>query len=230
MKSLLLLSASLLLLSCKGGGDNKGSGNDGSDNPESGRTASERKIQGSSNIVIETSMGTIKAKLHPESAPITVENFLSYVDKEHFDGTIFHRVMSTFMIQGGGFALKDDVPTEKETGEGIQNESARSQKNLRGTLAMARTGDPHSATAQFFINVVDNASLDHPEKGDGFGYAVFGEVTEGMDVVDKIKMVEVGIGYMNSLRPDGRFVAGPHQNVPLIDPVIIKSIRREPKS
>ena len=227
MKSLLLLSVSLLFLSCKGGSDNKDSDGNGSDSSGSDRTASERKIKGSTNIVIETSLGKIRAKLHPESAPITVENFLGYVDRQHFDGTIFHRVMSTFMIQGGGFELKDDVPTEKPTGDGIKNESAQSQKNLRGTLAMARTGDPHSATAQFFINVVDNASLDHPASGKGYGYAVFGEVTEGMDVVDKIKMVEVGIGYMNSLRPDGRIVSGPHQNVPLIDPVIIKSIRRE---
>lgn len=230
MKSLLLLSASLLFLSCKGGSNDKDSGNNDSANPDSDRTSSERKINGPTNIIIETSMGAIKARLHPETAPVTVENFLGYVDKQHFDGTIFHRVISNFMIQGGGFELKDDVPTEKATGDGIQNESARTKKNLRGTLAMARTGDPHSATAQFFINVVDNASLDHPAQGDGYGYAVFGEVTEGMDVVDKIKMVEVGIGYMNSLRPDGRLVSGPHQNVPLIDPVIIKSIRREPKS
>lgn len=229
MKSLLLFSASLLFLSCKGGSNNKGANDNGPDSSNSDRIASGRELSDSNNIVIETSMGTIKAKLHPESAPITVENFLNYVEKQHFDGTIFHRVMSTFMIQGGGFELKDDVPTEKETGDGIQNESGQSRKNLRGTLAMARTGEPHSATAQFFINVVDNASLDHPANGAGFGYAVFGEITEGMEVVDKIKMVEVGIGYMNSLAPGGRLVSGPHQNVPLIDPVIIKSIRREPK-
>ena len=222
MKTLLILSASLLLLSCKGEpNENKSDDNDSVDH---------NSVDISSKIVIETNMGEIKVELHPETAPITVANFLDYVDQKHFDGTIFHRVMSNFMIQGGGFELKNDVPTEKETGDGIQNESARTKKNLRGTLAMARTSDPHSATAQFFINVVDNPSLDHPDTTDGHGYAVFGEVIDGMEVVKKIKMVEVGTGYLNSLRPDGRVASGPHQNVPLIDPVVIKSIRREPKS
>ena len=222
MKTLLILSASLLLLSCKGEpNENKSDNNDSVDH---------NSVDISSKIVIETNMGEIKVELHPETAPITVANFLDYVDQKHFDGTIFHRVMSNFMIQGGGFELKNDVPTEKETGDGIQNESARTKKNLRGTLAMARTSDPHSATAQFFINVVDNPSLDHPDTTDGHGYAVFGEVIDGMEVVNKIKMVEVGTGYLNSLRPDGRVASGPHQNVPLIDPVVIKSIRREPKS
>ena len=215
MKSLLILSASLLFLSCKGELDDNNSADSG-------------PVDSSSKIIIETSMGAIKVNLHSETAPITVANFLDYVDQEHFDGTIFHRVMSNFMIQGGGFELKNDVPTEKETGDGIQNESARTKKNLRGTLAMARTSDPHSATAQFFINVVDNPNLDYPNNGGG--YAVFGEVTEGMEIVNKIKMVEVGTGYLNSLTPDGRVASGPHQNVPLIEPVIIKSIRREPKS
>ena len=222
MKTLLILSASLLLLSCKGEpNENKSDDNDSVDH---------NSVDISSKIVIETNMGEIKVELHPETAPITVANFLDYIDQKHFDGTIFHRVMSNFMIQGGGFELKNDVPTEKETGDGIQNESARTKKNLRGTLAMARTSDPHSATAQFFINVVDNPSLDHPDTTDGHGYAVFGEVIDGMEVVNKIKMVEVGTGYLNSLRPDGRVASGPHQNVPLIDPVVIKSIRREPKS
>ena len=222
MKTLLILSASLLLLSCKGEpNENKSDDNDSVDH---------NSVDISSKIVIETDMGEIKVELHPETAPITVANFLDYVDQKHFDGTIFHRVMSNFMIQGGGFELKNDVPTEKETGDGIQNESARTKKNSRGTLAMARTSDPHSATAQFFINVVDNPSLDHPDTTDGHGYAVFGEVIDGMEVVNKIKMVEVGTGYLNSLRPDGRVASGPHQNVPLIDPVVIKSIRREPKS
>ena len=222
MKTLLILSASLLLLSCKGEpNENKSDDNDSVDH---------NSVDISSKIVIETNMGEIKVELHPETAPITVANFLDYIDQKHFDGTIFHRVMSNFMIQGGGFELKNDVPTEKETGDGIQNESARTKKNLRGTLAMARTSDPHSATAQFFINVVDNPSLDHPDTTDGYGYAVFGEVIDGMEVVNKIKMVEVGTGYLNSLRPDGRVASGPHQNVPLIDPVVIKSIRREPKS
>ena len=227
MKSLLILSASLLFLSCKGGTDDSSSVDSSSVDSSSVDSSS---VDSSSKIVIDTSMGVIKAKLHSKTAPITVANFLGYIDQKHFDGTIFHRVMSNFMIQGGGFELKDEVPTEKATGDGIQNESSQTKKNLRGTLAMARTNDPHSATAQFFINVVDNPNLDHPVTNDGFGYAVFGEVTEGMEVVNKIKMVEVGTGYLNSLRPGGRVTSGPHQNVPLIDPVIIKSIRREPKS
>lgn len=230
MKSLLLLSASLLFLSCKGGSEDNDSVDKTSGSDGSNHTASGQEINEPTNIVIETNKGTIKAKLHSETAPITVTNFLSYVDKQHFDGTIFHRVMSNFMIQGGGFELKDDVPTEKATGKGIQNESFQTKKNLRGTLAMARTGEPHSATAQFFINVVDNPSLDHPVTNNGYGYAVFGEVIEGIEVVNKIKMVEVGTGYMNSLKQDGGLASGPHQNVPLIEPVIIKSIRREPKS
>ena len=225
MKSLLILSASLLFLSCKGEPDDNNSADTG---PADSGPVDSGPVDSSSKIIIETSMGAIKVNLHSETAPITVANFLDYVDQEHFDGTIFHRVMSNFMIQGGGFELKNDVPTEKETGDGIQNESARTKKNLRGTLAMARTSDPHSATAQFFINVVDNPNLDYPNNGGG--YAVFGEVTEGMEIVNKIKMVEVGTGYLNSLTPDGRVASGPHQNVPLIDPVIIKSIRREPKS
>jgi cyclophilin family peptidyl-prolyl cis-trans isomerase len=118
---------------------------------------------------------------------------------------------------------------DKQSGDGIKNESARTKANTRGTLAMARTSDPNSATAQFFISVGDNPNLDHPASGQGFGYAVFGEVTKGMDIIDKIKAVPVGTTYMNSLTPAGRLETGPHQNVP-VDPVIIKSIRRAPKS
>ncbi len=228
MKSLLLLSASLLFISCKGGIEDNKSGNTGSGS-ESERAASTRKNLSGSVIIIETSMGTIEAKLHTDTAPVTTTNFLSYVDKEHFDNTIFHRVMEGFMIQGGGFELKNEVATEKATGEGITNESAQTRANSRGTLAMARTNQPHSATAQFFINVVDNKSLDHPASGQGFGYAVFGEVTKGMDVVDQIRAVPTAETYMNSLTPGGRIQAGPHGNVP-IEPVVIKSIRRAPKS
>lgn len=177
-------------------------------------------------IVIETSKGTIHAELDGEIAPVTVKNFLSYIDKEHYDDTIFHRVMPTFMIQGGGFAMVDELPKEKETGAGIFNESPQTPSNSRGTLAMARTNDPNSATAQFFINVVDNESLDHPNNG---GYAVFGKVTEGMDVVDAIKDVETGEQMALSLGPDGRFAAGSMANVPR-EPVFIKSIRRVGKS
>jgi len=136
-------------------------------------------------VVIETSMGKITVELDPAKAPITAENFLKYVDDGFYDGTIFHRVISTFMIQGGGLepGLK-----ERRAGDPIQNEAANGLKNLRGTLAMARTSAPHSASSQFFINVKDNAFLDYPGQ-DGWGYCVFGKVIDGMDVADKIKDV-----------------------------------------
>lgn len=162
-------------------------------------------------VVMETSMGTVKIELYPDKAPDTVKNFLNYVDKKHYDGLIFHRVMKDFMIQGGGFA--PGMVQEKKTDPPIKNESKDSISNTRGTISMARTGDPHSATAQFFINVVDNSrGLDSGTTRDGWGYTAFGKVIEGMDVVDKIKMVDTK-----------NF--GPHQNVPVSD-VVIKSIRR----
>jgi len=138
-------------------------------------------------VRLKTTKGDIVLELNAEKAPITVENFLGYVKKKHYDGTVFHRVIAGFMIQGGGFTQKGDALTEKETGKGIVNEGKNGLKNDRGTIAMARTSDPNSATAQFFINVVDNAGLNFPSNG---GYAVFGKVVEGMDVVDKIKAVQ----------------------------------------
>lgn len=160
-------------------------------------------------VVMETSMGSVTMELFLDKAPVSVENFLKYVDDKHYDGTIFHRVMPDFMIQGGGF-----LPGMKEKGaknRPIRNEAANGLSNLRGTLAMARTNDPHSATDQFFINVKNNSQgLDR--KSGSAGYAVFGKVTEGMDTVDKIKGVTT------------RSVAG-HDDVPVED-VIIKSIRR----
>ena len=140
-----------------------------------------------SKVRLKTSKGDIVLELNAEKAPISVENFLSYVKKKHYDGTVFHRVINGFMIQGGGFKLDGKDLVEKETGKGILNESKNGLKNDRGTIAMARTNDPNSATAQFFINVVDNAGLNFPSNG---GYAVFGKVVEGMDVVDKIKAVQ----------------------------------------
>ena len=143
-------------------------------------------------LVIETSMGDITVELNRARAPKSVENILSYVNSGFYDGTIFHRVISNFMIQGGGFT--PDM-ARKDTRDPIQNEAGNGLKNRRGTLAMARTADVHSATAQFFINVQDNAFLDH--KGNSsrdYGYAVFGKVTDGMDVVDKIKNVKTEDG------------------------------------
>jgi peptidyl-prolyl cis-trans isomerase A (cyclophilin A) len=158
-------------------------------------------------VALETSDGTILLELAATKAPRTVENFLAYVNSGHYDGTIFHRVIPTFMIQGGGFTA--DMK-EKPARAPIPLESQNGLKNERGTVAMARRGDPNSATAQFFINVVDNPRLDHPSP-DGHGYAVFGRVVEGMDVVDRIRATPTA-------------TRGPHQNVPLT-PVTIKSAR-----
>lgn len=171
---------------------------------------------------MKTSEGDITIELNGEKAPITVANFLKYVDASFYDNLVFHRVMDGFMIQGGGFELKDDIPTEKKNNPPIKNEGQNGLKNDRGTIAMARTNVLDSATSQFFINVVDNAGLNYPSNG---GYAVFGKVTQGMDIVDKIKKVEVGVKFMNSRLPNGDLRPGRHQNVPK-KPVIIKSIRR----
>jgi cyclophilin family peptidyl-prolyl cis-trans isomerase len=161
-------------------------------------------------VVIETNQGTIEVELFEDKCPKTVKNFLSYVEKKFYDGTIFHRVINQFMIQGGGFTQN---MVEKKTFSPIVNEAREDLKNLSGTIAMARTADPNSATSQFFINVVDNEFLNYkgpsPEM---IGYAVFGKVTKGMHVVERIKSVKTG-----------RF--GPHENVPM-DPVIIKKIRK----
>ena len=141
-------------------------------------------------VEVETNFGTFVITLDSAHAPKSVANFLAYVDANHYDGTIFHRVIKTFMTQGGGY---DQQYEKKPVRAPIENEADNGLKNTRGTVAMARTGDPHSATAQFFVNVVDNAFLDHTGKDQrGWGYAVFGKVTEGMDVVDKIKDVPTG--------------------------------------
>ncbi len=146
----------------------------------------------SNEVEMTTSMGTIVLQLDPDLAPNTVANFVEYVTSGHYDGTIFHRVIDGFMIQGGGFDKDYD---QKPVNAAIQHEADTTHKNLRGTIAMARTGDPHSATAQFFINVVDNTGLDHTSKTpDGYGYTVFGKVIEGMDVVDAIRVVPTGAG------------------------------------
>jgi cyclophilin family peptidyl-prolyl cis-trans isomerase len=161
-------------------------------------------------VVMETSEGGIKIELWADKAPKTVENFLKYVDEGFYDGTIFHRVIPKFMIQGGGFTADMN---NKKTHEPIKNEASADLKNDRGTIAMARTGEINSATCQFFINVQDNDFLNHRDNtSNGFGYAAFGKVVEGMDVVDKIELVETT-------------TVGPYQNVPK-KPVVIKSIRR----
>jgi peptidyl-prolyl cis-trans isomerase B (cyclophilin B) len=143
-------------------------------------------------VRMETSMGEVIFELNAEKAPVTVANFLRYVQDGKYDGTIFHRVIKGFMNQGGGFTAQYD---KVDTYEPIKNEADNGLKNKRGTIAMARTGDPNSATNQFFINTVDNAFLDHSAKTQrGWGYCVFGEVVEGMDVMDRISQVKTGAG------------------------------------
>jgi len=141
-------------------------------------------------VVMTTSMGEIHIELDSKNAPKTVANFLKYVDADFYDGTIFHRVINGFMVQGGGFKIKDGKFDKQKTNPPVKNESVNTPPNKRGTIAMARTSDPDSATAQFFINVTDNAGLNYPNNGGG--YATFGKVTKGMDVVDKIKVVKTG--------------------------------------
>ena len=149
------------------------------------------KKGGNPVVLLETSMGNIKVELYPDKAPITVKNFLEYVKEVHYDGLVFHRVIREFMIQGGGFT--PDMKEKRPAHPPIRNEAGNGLRNDRGTIAMARTAVVDSATAQFFINVVDNDFLNHAnESPQGFGYAVFGKVIEGMDVVDKVRNVPTG--------------------------------------
>ena len=160
------------------------------------------------HILMTTTLGSMTLELDEHNAPTTVENFLSYVSNSFYDGTIFHRVINNFMVQGGGFTADME---QKATQAPIENEANNGLKNARGTIAMARTQDPHSATAQFFINVQDNDFLNHTgENMQGWGYAVFGKVTDGEDVLDKIRCVQTGSQ------------AG-HQDVP-VEPIIIESV------
>jgi peptidyl-prolyl cis-trans isomerase B (cyclophilin B) len=159
-------------------------------------------------IKLTTSLGAITIELDAAKAPKSAQNFIDYVKAGHYDNTVFHRVIKDFMIQGGGF---EPGMKQKPTREPIENEASNGLKNKRGSIAMARTGDPHSATAQFFINTVDNDFLDFKApSGNGWGYCVFGQVVEGMDVVDKIRAVKTGN-------------KGFHQDVPLEDVVIQKA-------
>ncbi len=163
---------------------------------------------GNPMVLVKTSMGSFKIELFAKEAPITVKNFLNYVDKKFYDGTIFHRVMPGFVIQGGGF---DKNMVEKSTLAPIQNEAMNGLKNLKGTLSMARTDVINSATSQFFVNLSNNASLDHVSDAQ-YGYAVFGKVVQGMDVISKIAAVKTGN-------------KGRHQNVPE-KPIVIESMTR----
>ncbi len=157
-------------------------------------------------VLLTTNLGAIKIELDEVKAPATVENFLSYVKSEHYNGTIFHRVIDGFMIQGGGF---EPGMKQKPTNEPVANEAKNGLKNERYSIAMARTSDPHSATAQFFINTTDNSFLDYPGQ-DGWGYCVFGKVVEGKEIVDKIKAVKTSR-------------AGMFQDVPVENVIIEKA-------
>jgi peptidyl-prolyl cis-trans isomerase B (cyclophilin B) len=160
-------------------------------------------------VELQTNHGVIKLELDAEKAPKTVENFLSYVRKGHYDNTVFHRVIDGFMIQGGGF---EPGMKQKPTDAPIDNEANNGLKNVKGSIAMARTNDPHSATAQFFINVNDNDFLNHSSPTpQGWGYTVFGKVVEGLDVVEQIKKVKTGS-------------KGFHQDVPVDDVIIEKAV------
>ena len=159
-------------------------------------------------VVVETNMGSFKIELFEDKAPGTVKNFLKYAEDKHYDGTIFHRVIPTFMIQGGGF---EPGMKEKKSRDPIKNESSNGLSNLKGTIAMARTGEPNSATAQWYVNVKDNTFLDKAKAADGVGYCVFGRVIEGLDVVDKIKAVDTD-------------TVKSFENVPTKD-VVIKSVK-----
>jgi len=174
---------------------------------ESGADTGESNVQEQPQVRLQTNQGEILVKLFPDKAPASVDNFLEYVRNGVYDGTIFHRVIPGFMIQGGGFTPE---MSQKETNAPIKNEAGNGLKNARGTLAMARTQVVDSATAQFFINLTDNAFLDQRDESvAGYGYAVFGEVVEGMDVVDQIAAVPTGS-------------SGQFQDVPN-EPVIIQS-------
>jgi peptidyl-prolyl cis-trans isomerase B (cyclophilin B) len=159
-------------------------------------------------VDLETSQGTIRLELDEEKAPVTVKNFITNVENGHYDGTVFHRVIKGFMVQGGGF---EPGMQQKPTGNAIRNEASNGLKNAKYTVAMARTSDPHSATAQFFINAADNAFLDFKsETGSGWGYAVFGKVVKGSEVIDAIEQVRTGN-------------RGGHSDVPLDDVTITRA-------
>lgn len=161
-------------------------------------------------VVLETNLGDIRIELFPEDAPLSTENFLAYVDSDFYEGLIFHRVIPGFMIQTGGH--RSDLTERQTTSVEIRNESDNGLNNLRGTVAMARMQPPHSARAQFFINLMDNAMLDHGANSGQWGYAVFGRVIEGMDVVDRIATMPTG-------------TVGIYQDVP-IESVVIRATRR----
>ena len=203
------LFAPLFILGCASTNTNNTMISDTQPNSLSNTNNQETTMSDMPVVQLETSMGDITIELNEEKAPKTVENFLNYVNSGHYEGTIFHRVNDGFMIQGGGM---DAQMNEKKTNAPIENEADNGLKNDKGTIAMARTQDPHSATSQFFINVKDNDFLNHSGKNmQGWGYTVFGKVTDGMDVIEKMRSVATG-----------RF--GMHADVPN-EPITINSAK-----
>ena len=200
MRTLIVAFVAATVLGCTGPGTEPDSGTDGTGN-DLGTV-----------VIVQTNMGAIEIELYPDEAPATVENFLEYVDDEFYDGTVFHRVIEDFMIQGGGY---DSDQNKKPTREPVKNEADNGLKNTTGTVAMARTSVPDSATSQFFINVADNEFLDFKSATPtGYGYAVFGKVISGIDVVEAIETAPIVEG-------QGAFKQSPKETV------IIESIRRK---
>ena len=236
MKTLfIILSATLLLSSCSKKNVDVESSNKPS-TEESPSTNTDDKVElnppviakdpatknNSPEVIMDTNFGEIVIKLDALNAPVTVENFLNYVKSKHYDNTQFHRVIKGFMIQGGGFSSEGN---EKETVAPIKNEGKNGLTNKRGSIAMARTNDPNSATSQFFINTVDNSrTLDAGGANGPDGYAVFGEVISGMETVDKIATVRVGPKTLRSRAPNGQLYPSPNGDVP-VENVLIKTLR-----
>jgi peptidyl-prolyl cis-trans isomerase A (cyclophilin A) len=211
-----LVFSALALLACTGKETKK-------EEPKANAPETKTATAVANRVKIKTNKGDIVLELNAEKAPITVANFLEYVNKKHYDGTVFHRVIGNFMIQGGGFVADGTGLVEKATGKGIKNEASNGLKNDIGTVAMARTNDPNSATAQFFINVAANNNLNAPSF-DGHGYAVFGKVVEGMEVVNAIKAVPTGNRPLTMIVPTtGQKITQPSPDVPN-DNVVIQSI------
>lgn len=190
---------------------------------EEAAPAAEARASAEPTVVeITTSMGSITLQLDAEKAPVTVANFLSYAASGHYEGTVFHRVVGGYMVQGGGFEKKGDQLIEKPTGAPIRNEADNGLKNVEGTIAMARTDAPHTATAQFFLNCRDNEMLDHSPAA--AGYAVFGRVTKGLDVLMQIGGVQTGVREVHGRLGSGQLRPMPLKGVPLSD-VVIESVR-----
>lgn len=176
-------------------------------------------------VRFETTLGAFTMELNEEKAPKSVANFLGYVDAGFYDGVVFHRIIPNFMAQGGGFEARNGLYVQKQTRGQIANEAGNGLKNVRGSVAMARTSDPDSASSQFFVNFKDNEFLDREHARDGVGYAVFGQVIEGMDVIDNMAAAGTTVKMLTMRAPDGSTQNGPARDVPISD-IVITSAKR----